>query len=394
VVGILTKRVDSSAKVRSGALDILRAIAILLVLGQHLSPVKLGSARLSTDWGQLSFPLNYILSAIDRGGWTGVDLFFVLSGFLISGLLFEEHRRTGSISFKNFFIRRGFKIYPPYYLMIALAIVIPMLLISGFRAPVWDLLSELVFLQNYVIGAGIWRHEWSLAVEEHFYILLPLLLIAIAGRSQRSPDPFRAIPKIFAVIAISCLCLRIYTIIAFPYSNLLYPTTMRIDSLMFGVVISYCYRFHTSKYKNFALRFRQILLVLGALAFVPAFTRDLGPDTFLPTFGFTLLYIGSGLILVATCGWEPKRNKIVRALCFVGSRSYSIYIWHMPFRSLVALKYFGQTWYSYTISYIVGSLVVGAAMYAIIEIPSLKIRDRLYPGRSPRAPQPGVLASA
>lgn len=83
---------------RNTGLDLLRLVAILLVLGRHLLP---------------GYENNTFLSIWRTGGWVGVDLFFVLSGFLVSGLLFEEYKKRGSLDLKRFLIRRGFKIYPP-----------------------------------------------------------------------------------------------------------------------------------------------------------------------------------------------------------------------------------------------------------------------------------------
>src|SRR5438045_3895822 len=91
---------------RNQSLDVLRGIAVLLVIVSHYS-------------GTLPRP-----SALLETGWVGVDLFFVLSGFLISGLLFSEFEKTGSINLKRFWIRRGFKIYPPFYVFMGLTALV------------------------------------------------------------------------------------------------------------------------------------------------------------------------------------------------------------------------------------------------------------------------------
>ena len=135
---------------RLASLDILRAIAILLVCGNHLTLCSGDNAILYN-----------IISVWKRGGWVGVDLFFVLSGFLISGLLFKEHQQFGSISFKRFFIRRGFKIYPAFYLLILTTVLVKSIIyLQGIPWP--SLFSELFFLQDYI--PSIWNQDWSLAV--------------------------------------------------------------------------------------------------------------------------------------------------------------------------------------------------------------------------------------
>ena len=139
---------------RNASLDVLRGLAIVLVLGVHYKHVY-------NVWTKL--------------GGVGVDLFFVLSGFLISGLLFAEFKKTGSIDFKRFFIRRGFKIYPAYYAVILFYAPF------AFHRLGW---SDFLFLQSY--RAGILGQAWSLSVEEHFYILLPFLLIAGLKLARRA----------------------------------------------------------------------------------------------------------------------------------------------------------------------------------------------------------------
>ena len=177
-----------SAQTRNQSLDVLRCIAVLLVLGFH-------------------FPRYFLLA---RAGWIGVDLFFVLSGFLISGLLFQEYKATGRISFRRFFIRRGLKIWPPFYTFIAATAAI--FLYSRSPVPWRAFLVSSLFLQNYlhdspIIAGGVFVHLWSLAVEEHFYVLLPLLFIVLL-KCNPGPDPFRSLPAIFGSIAGGCLLLR------------------------------------------------------------------------------------------------------------------------------------------------------------------------------------------
>src|SRR6478672_2080696 len=99
----------SAAAVRLPQIDLLRAVAVLLVIGNHSAICP----------PEISVFLNKITTVWNRGGWTGVDLFFVLSGFLVSGLLFDEYRKSGGIDFKRFLIRRGLKIYPAFWLMLA-----------------------------------------------------------------------------------------------------------------------------------------------------------------------------------------------------------------------------------------------------------------------------------
>ncbi|MCW1916485.1 acyltransferase [Luteolibacter sp. GHJ8] len=173
---------------RFNQIDILRAIAVLLVLGRHMSSCP----------PEVNMAVHKMTEAWIRGGWIGVDLFFVLSGFLVSGLLFREHDRSGRIDAKRFLIRRGFKIYPPFWLLILATVVLGALRGRGLE---WEKIwAELLFVQNYF--PGIWVHTWSLAVEEHFYLLLTFAFL-LALRFRRD-CPFSVIPVAFGVISVLC----------------------------------------------------------------------------------------------------------------------------------------------------------------------------------------------
>src|SRR6266498_3684108 len=172
---------------RSKELDCLRCLAVLLVLCRHM-PVLPDNLT-----GALRVPAHLLYEA----GWAGVDLFFVLSGFLISGLLFHEHQRYGRINFKQFIVRRGLKIYPAFYCLIAATVGIAVL--NKWNLPWKRIFAEVFFVQNYCIG--LWSHTWSLAIEEHFYLLLPLLLIALARINQGKENPFCALPWIYVGLA-------------------------------------------------------------------------------------------------------------------------------------------------------------------------------------------------
>jgi peptidoglycan/LPS O-acetylase OafA/YrhL len=181
---------------RNSRLDILRAVAVLLVLGRHSTgPIF---------WNKV--------------GWVGVDLFFVLSGFLISGLLFVEYQRTGDINWGLFFIRRGFKIYPAFYAMIFVTFLWQLVKHQGIR---WrPYLTEVLFYQSYQPDR-LWGHTWSLAVEEHFYILLPLLLLLMVKfqRKRAASDPFRMIPVVCSILAIFSLLQRLYLALSYEKSG-------------------------------------------------------------------------------------------------------------------------------------------------------------------------------
>src|SRR5215471_3226627 len=163
---------------RNLQLDLLRCLAILSVLVFHGT----NSYNARWWWERLIF----------RFGWTGVDLFFVISGFLISGLLFSEFQRRGQINFRRFAIRRALKLYPTLYVLV-FGTTLWRLIHAGFHHVGWIIkpaLHDIFFVQSYF--PGTYQHFWSLSVEEHFYILLPLALYFMLRKGGWGDnDPFR-----------------------------------------------------------------------------------------------------------------------------------------------------------------------------------------------------------
>lgn len=356
---------------RLQAIDILRALALILVLGRHMIPCP---AETSSFFHKIS--ILWI-----RGGWIGVDLFFVLSGFLVSGLLFKEHRTFGDIERKNFLIRRGFKIYPPFWIML----IITNLIIVVFNNPVrWnELLSEALFIQNY--RAGIWNHTWSLAVEEHFYIIL-LLTISLLAKKPSAKCPFRRIPTIFAVLAIACLSFRIATTSVFPFSSRthVFPTHLRIDSLFFGVLLSYFFHFHRDRFLAFSKRYAAPMLGFSSAALLTPFVVPLS-SPFFTTIGFTMIYVASGALLCAILTLNLPERTLYFIVSKIGSHSYSIYLWHIPVSMMlvpfIMEKLSLSNWFIWFTLYIVFSCVLGVIITRCIEFPILAFRNRHFPAR-------------
>lgn len=358
---------------RSQSIDILRALALFLVcFGRHLGPYP---ADYSSGPGWF---LHKATVALARGGWIGVDLFFVLSGFLVSGLLFREHQRRGRISGRRFLIRRGLKIYPSFWLLIFATVTL-----VGYKVTFRGTINELFFIQNY--GFGLWGHTWSLAVEEHFYVLLLVFLLCLSRRVD-SANPFRVIPVAFAFLAVACLIGRLLTtqVSGFALWTHFYPSHLRMDSLFFGVLISYFYHYHAQRFSLLAQRYRWLLLGVGVLALVPAFVFELETTPFIYTFGLTILFLGSGALLVASLAIEAPDYRGVRYVSYLGSHAYSIYLWHIAVANWLLPLFFRTTgmpwnWFSYLASYVIGTLGVGVALSLLIEFPTLRIRDRWYP---------------
>lgn len=366
----------SKGKPRIAQLDMLRLIAVLLVLGRHIDMCPTQQSEL----------LSLLTSLWIRGGWIGVDLFFVLSGFLVSGLIFREYGKSGSVNLGRFLIRRGFKIYPPFWIFIAITIIVTSFEGKPIRGSA--VIGELLFLQNYL--PSLWGHSWSLAVEEHFYILLSLLVFSLlkVAKNRESTQPFRHIPAAFMIIALTCLCLRMFSLQIYPYINYnlqFYPTHLRIDSLMFGVLLSYYWNV-TKSAKSIGLGAAYIMIASGMLLLTPAFIFSIEDNTWIPVLGFILFYCGSGLLLLGFLIVPFTKNKFIQSISAIGAYSYSIYLWHLPVHDWLtpmALKvfpeYLSSSWFLYASIYLSGSLIFGILLSKLTEGPILAFRDKLFP---------------
>lgn len=362
------------------ALDLLRAFAVLLVLGRHLPPLDVVLPTL----------LRPLVQRWIDCGWMGVDLFFVLSGFLVSGLLFQEYQRHGRIRIGRFLIRRGFKIYPPFYVFIAIVIYIQYSNYNYDQIARKQILAEVFFVQNYF--PGLLDHTWSLAVEEHFYLMLPAALLIFIALESRAANPFRRLPGACCCVATILLGLRVLTHYHGKYEDRhnLFPTHLRVDSLLCGVLLSYYYHFYSEPTLAFARRFRWPMIGIAAVLLIPV-CDDKPWNFFVHTFGFMFAYVGFALLLLVSLTFAIPATGLAslpfRAVAFCGTYSYGIYLWHMPVKLWGAM--YLHRWFGWHISateelliYVVGSFVVGIAFSAIIEIPSLALRDWWFPSRS------------
>jgi peptidoglycan/LPS O-acetylase OafA/YrhL len=418
-------------------LDVMRGLAVLLVMAHHMGPVP----------DALPGPLRGVVTFITRNGWMGVDLFFVLSGFLVSGLLFQEFQKHGRIRFPRFFVRRGFKIYPGFYAFLAISIAVNFAL--GQRTSPLVVLCESAFLQNY--GPGLWVHTWSLAVEEHFYVVLPVILITLIAVARRAPirpiwravcgalavsglllaarvfvsgghppflnlvisgltmvvlplawiaafsprraeisDPFWFLPWLFAITAVLLTALRLATTVYFrhpPFNNKVnfFPTHLRLDALMFGALMSYLHRFHPEPLRRWLARW---WVIAAAVALVlPMWFLPVDESLFAQSLGLTCLYVGLGTLMMWIILMKPRARIATRpavaVLAFFGFHSYAIYLWHVPVGAwlpVIAARLGVPLGRGLQIGlYAVLSVALGLLATRLIERPMLRLRDRVVP---------------
>jgi peptidoglycan/LPS O-acetylase OafA/YrhL len=363
---------NDAPKSRLAQLDFLRALAIFMVIGNH-------SAICPPEFSSF---LNQITTIWYRGGWAGVDLFFVLSGFLISGLLFNEYKTSGDIDIKRFLIRRGFKIYPAFWFFIFIALIVTILnQETVYRG---GFVCEILFIQNY--HPGIWNHTWSLAVEEHFYIFLSFLFfILLITNKNTAKNSFAIIPRLFLAIAVACLlnrCLAV-TYAPFSYSQNIEPTHLRVDSLFFGVFLSYLWNFKGLSESEFLNKHKLLIGLIGVACFLPAFIFELNDTPWMWSFGLMMLYLGAGCLLLALLKSNFTKNSLLESFASVGKYSYSVYLWNLPihfwltkFTNLAA-----ENWLLYAFFYWAGTFILGIGTAKLVEYPILKLRDKWMPSQ-------------
>jgi peptidoglycan/LPS O-acetylase OafA/YrhL len=359
---------------RLRTLDALRGIAVLLVLGRHVVNSQRG----------IPAALSAILRPWKRFGWVGVDLFFVLSGFLVSGLLFAEYQKRGELRPLRFLGRRGFKIYPAFYLLLIITWFLFRDRLSG-----REFLHEALFIQNYT--TQIWGHTWSLAVEEHFYIALAIGLWGMS-RWIGGADPFRRLPLVFTAVAALVFALRVRAYSLQPTGWLLLPTHLRVDALLFGALIGYGWAFHRPAMVAFVERYRGRIALAVVILLLPCLLLPVDGNFLVNTVGLSTNYLGfGGLVLLAVAPGDEigsgLRQRALAPLVRLGFYSYSIYLWHMPIRMLTTLYLPALIGWTATLAaYFAGSIVVGIIAARLIEMPFLRLRERLLPSQPPGQP--------
>jgi peptidoglycan/LPS O-acetylase OafA/YrhL len=368
---------EDRTRTRIPELDCLRGIAILLVLGRHILFIP----------DELPLFSKHLLLAWREVGWIGVDLFFVLSGFLVSGILFAEYQERGTVSITRFLIRRALRIYPPFYLLLIFSI--PTALYFEIPRPlsIRALIGEIFFLQNYI--GPLWDQTWSLAVEEHFYLLLASIIFVLLRSHSKRKNPFSFIQQMIGVVACMLLLLRVLMSYSCPVGDSTSTfgySHLRIDSLFMGVYLAYLFHFQREALTIFVTRFRFLLLPFGLSTVLVPLLFPLTESRFSYSFGFTWLYLGFAAVLL-WCIYSQMiiRNRLVKyltPLARIGRNSYSIYLWHMMVYALTALIWSPNaglyTFYFQTTAYMMGSILVGSIMANIVEVPTLRFRERYF----------------
>jgi peptidoglycan/LPS O-acetylase OafA/YrhL len=342
-------------------LDFVRGLAILLIINYH--------AMTRQD---MNHSVEQTLSAARHVGWMGVDLFFVLSGFLVGGLLVQEWMKSGTIRIRRFLVRRMFKIWPAYYFYILFQIIVQRHALSTFW---WQ---NLLNIQNYA-GTSL-SHTWSLAVEEHFYLFLPVVLLWI----HRNRHTRNHVILTLISLCIAVLVIRTASYVAIGPGMSQWETHTRLDSLLFGVVLSY-FMYNSRHQFDDLLRRRLLLIFLSVLVFAIALVSAGHQSAYMSTAGYTVNYICFSALLLLVYGYQGAliRTPPYRAMAWIGRYSYGIYLWHLSVRE-PAFKLCSQLpasvgWLALLIVQYAAAIALGVVVTKLVEFPMLRVRDRLFP---------------
>lgn len=372
---------DSSVsdKNRLNGLDTLRAIAIIIVLIYHYKVVV--------------SPEN-LFGFISSVGWTGVDLFFVLSGYLIGNQILSAFSKRQDFSLKLFYIRRFLRTLPNYYFVLALYFIFPVALGGTATAPFW---SFLTFTQNLGLGPGeTFTHSWSLCIEEQFYVIFPIIALLIASSRRSIGLAWTAIVGAM-VLAMFLRGFNWYahgeeSISARSFmEHIYYSSFTRFDELLPGVAIALLKNFHPTLYA--ALLRRGNLLLLAGLASVGLmfyvfqnyeYIRGFGRTFQVVTFGYSFLAISFAILVLAALSPDCWLNRIrIPGATQIALWSYAIYLIHKPLFQVLKTP---LTEYGIDIHGGLGvtiimavSIFCGWALYFFVETPFMKLRDRFYP---------------
>ena len=302
-------------------------------------------------------------------GGSGVDLFFVLSGFLVGGLLLKEYKNTGKLRVSNFIFRRGFKIWPAYYFYIFLEVI-------THSHPLKSFLWQNAFhVQNYV-GSSM-THTWTLSLEEHFYLFLALLMGWMTSRQW----PIEKILKVLLGIMGAVFVLRCGTVAAgLPRANEM--THTRIDSLVMGVVLASLFHFFPAKFEAISKRAWPLVAITAAVVMFMVFVQNV---TVRNTVGFTVIYFGAAAftLLVFSHSSRVKDTWLYKFIAMVGVYSYAIYLYHNSVRgpAMKIAVHFpqGLQWTALMLLQYGSAIIVGIVMTQLIEWPFLRFRNKIIP---------------
>jgi peptidoglycan/LPS O-acetylase OafA/YrhL len=377
------------------ALDGVRALAVIAVLGYHFGVTHMG------------------------GGLLGVGVFFTLSGFLITEILLNAYERTGGLGLSTFWLRRARRLLPALVLVLVVVLLVTAVadrgalpdriheaIASGFYVSNWDTIANGVSYFDRIAGPGPFDHLWSLAIEEQFYLVWPLLLLLLLRLTKGN---FGRIARISAgLTATSFLLLALVAQPGFDNTRAYEGTDTRAGALLAGAALALLYR-PIARKEVLQPRGRVTVDVAGVAAllvigWMVATTTEYAMWMYR---GGLLVLTLATVVLIAVAVHPASivgRALGVEPLRWIGERSYGIYLWHMPVAVFAAQDVFGGYSVRRTLLQIGLTVALAALSWQLIEDPIRRYglvaafrhcRHRLWPtGVLAHGREIGMLAGA
>lgn len=368
---------------RAHGLDTLRSLAILSVMLFHVNDFH----------GDGTLPA--FLVPVALLGWMGVDLFFVLSGYLVAAQFLRPYRAGVSPRLWPFYRTRLLRILPAYFAVLALYLAVPVWREDTSLPPLWQMFT---FTQNLFVDYGVDRafsHVWSLCIEEHFYLLLPLLVLAL----MRKRSLARTVVLLGSLVLFG-ICFRTYVLVhaLMPLAasghrfgllyieRIYYPTYSHLDGLLAGVTLALVRTFRPEWWWSLMRRGHTLLFAgLGLVAAAIYLCKDRwdsvsGASAAGVVIGFPVLALGFGCLVasaVSDNGW--LRLKVPGAQA-IATLAYSLYLTHKELVHMVDLRFPALAqgaMFRWLAIYAMTCLLVATALYIVVERPFLLLRERL-----------------
>ena len=346
------------------SLDGWRAVAILSVILYHSTLHRAGIFSTSWAW---------------HYGYRGVDVFFAISGLLITSRLLEEEKRSGRISLRNFYLRRAFRILPPA--LVYLFTIAGLARLGFIYVSKGEWLSSVFFYRNYSSLFHIERtlglpwfttHFWSLSIEEHFYLILPALLLFTRGKVR------------IVTLSVISLCIIAHRFVELTHRGwftIQFHTDVRLDALMIPAIFAVLSRseVYGERFNLFIRKFH--------IAFVAAFLLFVWWPENSGLQQTAIAFIMPGIVLGTVLKAQSLGTRILEwsPLRWIGRISYSLYLWQQLFFVQRFLEYRPLNLLQAWPINLVLSFMMAACSYYVLERPLVRLGHRLTTSPSEKA---------
>ena len=364
-------RPDQNLPTHVPALDGIRGVAVMLVFISHFHWIL----SKKTGYSQVT-PWKFINRTFEAG-FLGVDIFFVLSGFLITSLLLKDHANKQPGMVGRFYKRRALRLLPALYALLIVDFFVAWLESARMDFQWRTTWRALLYLNNWNV---VWNfrgsrkdlgHLWSLGIEEQFYIVWPAVVLLMLALKLHHQIIITVLSLAIAAIVVHRINLwndDIYWL--FIYIR----TDTRVDSLLVGALFAYVYRHYRvpSQVLNWAAT-----LCFAGLMYIK---YELDASPFIMKTGFTVIAVLAGIIILAGAegAWFANRVLISRPLTIIGKVSYGLYLWHLPVFLILGRHVTSGPKPLRILAGIIVASVVTVISWFFIEKPFLNLKNRRY----------------